>query len=92
MFGKRPTQGGSQAPRQAPPPAAEGPAIATRPQRIEPAAAPSAPVQTPPPAERAAKPAAGPKPTLGFEQLRAAQGPAPTTQVVREQSDYYHAT
>ena len=35
------------------------------------------------------QPVAGPKPTLAFEQLRAAQGP---TQVVREQSDYYHAT
>ena len=93
MFGKRPTEGGSQAPRQAPPPAAEGPAIATRPQRVEPSAAPVAPVQTAPPTERAAtKAAAGPKPTLGFEQLRAAQGPAPATQVVREQSDYYHAT
>ena len=95
MFGKRPTAGGSQAPRQAPPPAdADGAVIAARPDRAEPAkaAAPALPVQAPPPKERPAAKPAGPKPTLAFEQLRAAQGPAPATQVVREQSDYYHAT
>ena len=91
MFGKRPSATDAPAPRPAPPPAADGAAIATRPQRVEPGAAgpAAAPVQTPPPA---GKPAAGPKPTMAFEQLRAAQGPAPATQVVREQSDYYHAT
>ncbi|MDO8322420.1 MAG: CpaF family protein, partial [Phenylobacterium sp.] len=97
MFGKRPTDGDGPAARKAPPPAAaDGVAIATRPQRIEPTDAPApstAPVKGAPEMQRAGgQVAAGPKPTLAFEQLRAAQGPAPTTQVVREQTDYYHAT
>ncbi|MES2724344.1 MAG: CpaF family protein, partial [Pseudomonadota bacterium] len=97
MFGKRPTDGDAPAARKAPPPAAaDGVAIATRPQRIEPTAlAPpsTAPVKGAPEMQRAGgQVTAGPKPTLAFEQLRAAQGPAPTTQVVREQTDYYHAT
>ena len=76
MFGKRPSATDAPAPRPAPPPAADGAAIATRPQRVEPGAAgpAAAPVQTPPPA---GKPAAGPKPTMAFEQLRAAQAAAP---------------
>ncbi|MDF2901679.1 MAG: protein kinase, partial [Phenylobacterium sp.] len=81
MFGKRPSANETSAPRQAPPPAGEELGLATRPKA------------DPPKAERGpAKPVAGPKPTPAFEQLRAAQGPAPTTQVVREQSDYYHST
>ncbi|MDZ4055154.1 MAG: CpaF family protein, partial [Phenylobacterium sp.] len=97
MFGKRPTDGDGPAARKAPPPAAaDGVAIATRPQRIEPTDAPTpstAPVKGAPEMQRAGgQVTAGPKPTLAFEQLRAAQGPAPTTQVVREQTDYYHAT
>ena len=88
MFGKRPTDGPARAiPAESPPEASEAAPIATRPQRIEPTAA------APPPgaaaAPKAGGPAAGPKATSGFDQLRAAQGP---TQVVREQSDYYHAT
>src|SRR5690349_1393342 len=96
MFGKRPTDGdGKRRPPEAPPPAAEGPAIATRPQRIEPGAVPAPPPSAampspqPAPAAKTGQPVAGPKSTAAFEQLRAAQGP---TQVVREQSDYYHAT
>src|SRR5688500_14009866 len=88
MFGKRPTDSGAAtgaaAVRTAPPPAAAGPAIAPRPQRVEPGEAPAV--------ERPAA-AAGPKKTAGLEQLRAAQGAANTTTlVVREQSDFYHAT
>jgi pilus assembly protein CpaF len=97
MFGKRPTDGEpKRRPLEAPPPAAaDGAAIATRPQRIEPSAGGASPGPAMPspaadgPAPKAGQPAAGPKATQAFEQLRAAQGP---TQVVREQSDYYHAT
>ena len=81
MFGKRDQNSATD--RHAPPPApADGAAIATRPQRVEPApdrTAPSPKVATP-------------KPTPGLEQLRAAQGAPATTTIVREQSDYYHAT
>jgi pilus assembly protein CpaF len=104
VFGKRATEGEVKTPpKAAPPPApAAGPAIATRPQKVDIAAeaAPTAAVAAPA-AKPAAKPAApggqpgGPKPTVAFEQLRRAQAgreaPA-TTQIVREQSDYYHAT
>ena len=84
MFGKRPSSGGGPV-RPVEPPVAGAAPIATRPQRVEPTAeTPEAPA-----APRPSQPAAGPKPTMAFEQLRAAQGP---TQVVREQSDYYHAT
>ena len=63
MFGKRDQATGTE--RQAPPPAPTGgTAIATRPQRVDPAA----------PALAPAKPAAAPKPTAGLDQLRAAQG------------------
>jgi pilus assembly protein CpaF len=94
MFGKRPTDGDQKRrPLEAPPPAAaDGAGIATRPQRIEPAAPPppaAAPTAGPVPGAKSGQPVAGPKATLAFEQLRAAQGP---TQVVREQSDYYHST
>ncbi|MFP5448517.1 MAG: CpaF family protein [Alphaproteobacteria bacterium] len=101
MFGKRaadaeapPTrapQARPAAPSAAPPPPdkAAGP-IATRPQRSEPPPAPD-PARARAEASKSGK-ADGPKATSGFEQLRAAQGPAPATQVVREQSDYYHAT
>jgi pilus assembly protein CpaF len=105
MFGKRST---AAAPNiAAPPPLAPvGVDVSTRPQRMEPAtprdtgksAAPP-PVPT---AEGRQAPAAGhptaPRHTAGFDQLRAAQGVAvaaahrAVTEVVREQSDYYHAT
>src|SRR5690349_19235536 len=92
MFGKRDQV--AVRTEQAPPPVSTGaPAIATRPQRIEPAngsAAPAASATAAAPAAPAK--AAGPKATSGLDQLRAAQGAPPTTQVVREQSDYYHAT
>jgi pilus assembly protein CpaF len=101
MFGKRPTDGEQKRrPLEAPPPpAAEGAGIATRPQRIEPAVAPPPPLAgalspdvgaaSAGQAAKSGQPVAGPKATPAFEQLRAAQGP---TQVVREQSDYYHTT
>jgi pilus assembly protein CpaF len=38
---------------------------------------------------RKSQPAAAPRATKGFEQLKKAQ---PVTEIVREQSDYYHAT
>ena len=41
--------------------------------------------------QKASAAGTGPKATSAFEQLRAAQG-APSADVVREQSDYYHAT
>ena len=99
MFGKR-----SATDTAAPPPApVAGVEIATRPQRQEaaPVAAPAAPIQIKPTrvkrAEKAAEAAAeGPRSTTGLDQLRAAQGgttaPAVVTEIVREQSDYYHAT
>jgi pilus assembly protein CpaF len=61
-------------------------ASAARRSRRQRLVAPAAPAAAP-----EAK-AAGPKATNGLEQLRAAQGAPPTTNVVREQSDYYHAT
>ena len=85
MFGKRPTDSPAQPAQPAPVAEAEPAAIATRPNRIDPMQTQSiGPAQ-----QKAGQPVSGPKPTLAFEQLRAAQGP---TQVVREQSDYYHAT
>ncbi len=85
MFGKRATDAPQQPPRQAPPPAAAGaPPIATRPQRVEAPPKPAAPQ-----GGAAAAPRPAPKATLGFEQLQAAQGP---TEIVREQSEYYHQT
>ena len=87
MFGKRASDQPRPPQRPAPPPAASGAPIATRPQRIDP--------ETPEDADGApplaAKPA--PKPTPAFEQLHAAQGAtAAPTEIIREQSDYYHAT
>jgi len=80
VFGKRSTDKPQASEREAPPPAPAGaPPIATRPQQLEPAAAPSG---------QAARPA--PRPTPGFEQLQAAQGSAP--EIVHEQSEYYHQT
>ncbi|HEX3406758.1 MAG TPA: CpaF family protein [Caulobacteraceae bacterium] len=87
MFGKRATDAPQQPPRQAPPPAAAGaPPIATRPQRVEPAPAPAAPQAG---GKGGGAPRSAPKATAGFEQLQAAQGP---TEIVREQSEYYHQT
>ncbi|HTS40788.1 MAG TPA: CpaF family protein [Xanthobacteraceae bacterium] len=84
MFGKRAPDPTPQPARQAPPPAAAGaPPIATRPQRVE------APTPAAPATQSAARPT--PKATVGFEQLQAAQG-APTADIVREQSEYYHQT
>ena len=83
MFGRRDQSGPS---KQAPPPApAGGAAIATRPQKVDPAA------PAPAPSASGGPPKPAPKATPGFEQLSAAQGAGPT-EIVREQSDYYHAT
>ncbi|OZA72774.1 MAG: protein kinase, partial [Caulobacter sp. 39-67-4] len=85
MFGKRDQNPATD--RQAPPPApVDGSAIATRPQRVEPAADRGGERSAPSPK------VAAPKATPGLEQLRAAQGAPATTHIVREQSDYYHAT
>ena len=88
MFGKRSLNeddGPAPAPaRPAPPPLEAGAAIATRPQKIE-AAAPA-------PAPRPQARPSGPKPTAGFEQLQAAHRAVPVTEIVSQQSDYYHAT
>jgi pilus assembly protein CpaF len=91
VFGKR-SDGETAPARKAPPPAPAGAPIATRPQ---PAAAASPPLEAPAPkssAPTASAPAAGrpQKTPQALDQLRAAQGP--TAQIVREQSDYYHAT
>ncbi|HEX2561494.1 MAG TPA: CpaF family protein, partial [Phenylobacterium sp.] len=100
MFGKRSTDGPPAPKPQAPPPApAAGAPIATRPQRVEAPAAAAAPKAAPQSAGAALADRAtasqnatsSPKMTQGFEQLRAAQSGG-ATQVVREQSDYYHAT
>ncbi len=92
MFGKR---GGAEAavdPLRAPPPApVAGPAVATRPQKIE--STPAAPAEKPrsPAAERlvdaVGSSRTGPRHTPGFEQLRKAQAPA-VAEVVREQREY----
>ncbi len=96
MFGKRAGAADQIAP---PPPApAGGVEIATRPQRVEPAQRGAEPKPATAPAKRAGAPAApGLKVTAGLEQLRAAQNGVTSTsgvvtQIVREQSDYYHAT
>jgi pilus assembly protein CpaF len=84
VFGKRATDAPPPPARQAPPPAAAGaPPIATRPQRVE------APPQPAAPKSGGGQPRPAPKATAGFEQLQAAQGP---TEIVREQSEYYHQT
>ena len=105
MFGKRSATAPAEIepvlpPVGAPPPAEAGADIATRPQRLD--IQPKYDPAVPPEAARAgAGPApakAGPRHTAGFEQLRAAAdgGKAPTenavAEIVREQSDYYHAT
>ena len=95
MFGKR-SGSTTEAPppplAAAPPPASAGGVdIATRPQRLD-----IQPKHTP--ATDAAKPAEkkalpGPKHTAGLDQLKAAADRGNVvTQIVREQSDYYHAT
>ena len=86
LFGKRDPS--APAEQKAPPPApAGGAAITTRPQRVDP---------TPPaPEPKAPSPklnGPAPKATAGLDQLRAAQTQPQTTNIVREQSDYYHAT
>ena len=93
MFGKRDPS--APAEQKAPPPAPTGgAAIATRPQRIEPTAAPEPKAPAPKLSGPSSKAGAAPKATPGLDQLRAAQGiaAAQTTNIVREQSDYYHAT
>ena len=87
MFGKR-SLGEEQAlERPAPPPLEAGAKIATRPQKVEAVPAPAAAALA-----RATPRASGPKPTAGFEQLQAAHRAVPVTEVVTQQSDYYHAT
>ena len=92
MFGKR--SHADEQPRPAPPPATGAPGIATRPQKLEPAAQAAPAARKPTPAAPA-KPS-GPKSTHAFEQLLAAHGAGsnagPVTEIVRQQSDYYHAT
>src|SRR4051812_3699702 len=102
MFGKRSGAGTALVEPVAPPPAAvPGAEIATRPQKVEPAAArPEADALTQVTGKRAAAAAAarsGPKATPGLQQLLNAQngvtaGSGAIAQIVREQSDYYHAT
>jgi pilus assembly protein CpaF len=100
MFGKRNGAAAVAEPVAPPPAPAAGAEIATRPQRVEPAAARPDTATAAQIAKRgSAAPAAraGPKATPGLEQLRNAQngisaGSGVVTQIVREQSDYYHAT
>ena len=89
MFGKK---SGSSQPTTAPPPLlAKKQDVATRPQRIE-----APPPEAEPPREASPEKSSS-KNSAGLDQLRAAQGGAvsnsgPVTEIVREQSDYYHAT
>jgi pilus assembly protein CpaF len=107
VFGKRSGDGEPTKPADAPPPppAKGGAPIATRPQRVEAATtrqalAPARPPNAPDAADRlsathsaqAGAATGGPKLTSAFEQLRTAQGLTTTAEIVREQSDYYHAT
>ncbi len=88
MFGKRPTAGAATArPVDASLPG--GSSIATRPQRVDAGPAPEEHTQELPAAPKPEAVPATPKPTMGYEQLKAAQGQDPA---VPEQSDYYHAT
>ena len=89
MFGKRASDGAQAAPRPAaPPPAATGAPAATRPQ----AAAPTTRPGGPPVGGAAVKPQspAAQRSNAVMDKLQAAQAPA--TEIIREQSDYYHAT
>ena len=93
MFGKRSvTSGPSAAP---PPPPPGGAEIATRPQRQD-TPKPEAPRAEERPKGKAAAEPSGPRATAALEQLKAAQGAQPVqsavAEIVREQSDYYHAT
>jgi pilus assembly protein CpaF len=101
MFGKRSSAAAPDL--VAPPPLAPavGADIATRPQRLDAAAPRDAAKPAPPPVEgkqSQGAASAGPRQTSGFDQLRAAQSgnalaaQRTVTEVVREQSDYYHAT
>jgi pilus assembly protein CpaF len=103
MFGKRSTADAPTLPPRPPLAPTSGPDIVTRPQRLEPARDPAhgpaaAPVAAEAGRQGPASATAGPRHTTGFDQLRAAQGGAAAsphravTEVVREQSDYYHAT
>ncbi|MES2034319.1 MAG: CpaF family protein, partial [Pseudomonadota bacterium] len=92
MFGKR-SDGETTEARRAPPPAPAGAPIATRPQSAPPPApstAASQRAETMALAGGSAPRTGAPKAMRGLDQLRAAQNP--TAQIVREQSDYYHAT
>src|ERR1700748_1938337 len=81
MFGKRSFADADRAP---PPPAAGGGEIATRPQRQETAPAPAP--------KRAAACDPGAQPAQRTVEASVAGDKGPVTEVVREQSDYYHAT
>ncbi|HEY3888101.1 MAG TPA: CpaF family protein, partial [Caulobacteraceae bacterium] len=98
----KPTQAPPPAPTAGPPIATRPQRVepATARQALAPAKAPSAAKPSNSATDRlagahasqkAAAAAGGPKLTSAFEQLRAAQG-SPTAEIVREQSDYYHAT
>src|SRR5438105_3231451 len=104
MFGKRVAVAHSPQPAPAPA-AAEEPAHAPEAAPVpEERPAETAGAVAPHPARRrpdAPKPRPGPRPTAGLDQLRAAQNGGPgaaqsrsgaVAEIVREQSDYYHAT
>ncbi len=97
MFGKKDLAQDPNSFRSAPPPVegASATGIATRPQRVEPGAAPAPAPRKPAPPPPVAR-QGGPKATSAFEQLMAVHGAgskaAPVTEIVQQQSDYYHAT
>jgi pilus assembly protein CpaF len=84
MFGKRSFADADRAP---PPPPAAGAEIATRPQRQEPVAATAGDVVAANPADKRAGEPAHRKVSMGGSADKGV-----ITEVVREQSDYYHAT
>ena len=95
MFGKRTLTQDPPPVRPGPPPLEAGAAIATRPQKVDPSSLPAPAAGAPavrPAVQRAVAKPPGPKSTVGFEQLQAAHRAVPVTEIVHQQSDYYHAT
>ena len=101
MFGKRAGDGDNKGPAKAAPLPAPAPADTARTKGQEPAPAKPAPSADSPQsatdrlagvqAQQTSDRTTGPRPTPGLQQLRAAQV-APTVQIAREESEYYHAT
>jgi pilus assembly protein CpaF len=94
VFGKR-SDADTAPVRKAPPPPPAGAPIATRPQSDQGSTASGTPATKREGADTASlaggsTPRENTKAPRGLDQLRAAQ--SPTAQIVREQSDYYHAT